>query len=156
MVIAAFRRLRLMLRTIRKRQVRLVDKDNPLAIYCQAAIVEIDMNNHPAPDPFPSRLRAARDLRALSQADLAERAGLPATSISHFEAGSRKPSFDNLRRLADTLEVTADYLLGRVDEPSGQSQGTLHRHVENLTAGNRALAEDFLKMLADRERKRDQ
>lgn len=126
-----------------------------LAKGCQADIVDIDMTTPPPTDPFPGRLRKARDLRGLSQADLAERSGLPATSISHFEAGSRKPSFDNLRRLADTLEVTADYLLGRVEEPTGLSQGALHRHVEKLTAGNRALAEDFLKMLATREKKRE-
>lgn len=111
------------------------------------------MNTQTRTDIFPARLRSARELRELSQAELAERAGLPATSISHFEAGSRKPSFDNLRRLADTLEVTADYLLGRADTPGGLAEGALHRHVEKLTAGNRDLAEAFLKMLAERERK---
>ena len=39
-----------------------------------------------------------------------------ASAISHFETGTRKPSFDNLRRLADALDVTTDYLLGRVKD----------------------------------------
>ena len=42
---------------------------------------------------------------------------MPASSIAHFETGTRKPSFDSLRRLANALEMTTDYLLGRVDEP---------------------------------------
>ncbi len=54
-------------------------------------------------DLFADRLKAARLLRGWTQADLAARAGLPPTSIAHFEAGSHKPSFDNLRRLATAL-----------------------------------------------------
>lgn len=35
--------------------------------------------------------------------------------ISHFETGTRRPSFDNLVRLVNALDVSADYLLGRTD-----------------------------------------
>ena len=102
-------------------------------------------------DLFPDRLRAARKLRALAQAELAAKAGLPPTSISHFEAGSRKPSFDNLRRLAQALDVTADYLMGRADEPgmSMESDQT-YRDIQKLTEGDRTLAKEFLAMLANR------
>ena len=42
---------------------------------------------------FRERLKNARDkLREWSQAELATKAGLPPTSIAHFEAGARKPS----------------------------------------------------------------
>ena len=100
---------------------------------------------------FKDRLKAARDLRKWSQSDLAGRAGLPPSSIAHFEAGSRKPSFDTLRRLATALEVTTDYLLGRVDDPGLAEAGDpLYRDVGRLTGEDRELAKDFLKMLADR------
>jgi transcriptional regulator with XRE-family HTH domain len=100
---------------------------------------------------FPSRLRAARDLRGYSQGVLAERAKMPPTSIAHFEAGARKPSFDTLRRLANALEVTTDYLLGRVEEPNLSDAGDpLFRDVGKLTGRDRELAKDFLKMLAER------
>jgi transcriptional regulator with XRE-family HTH domain len=33
------------------------------------------------------------------------------------ESGARKPSFENLRRVADKLDVSVDYLMGRVGEP---------------------------------------
>ena len=103
----------------------------------------------------PARLKAARELRQISQTDLAEKAGLPPTSISHFEAGSRKPSFDNLRRLAEKLDVTADFLLGRVDEPTGLAGADrLHRHAQNLTAEDMELAENFMKMLESRNKQR--
>ena len=76
---------------------------------------------------------------------------MPPSSIAHFEAGSRKPSFDTLRRLATALEVTTDYLLGRVDDPGLAEAGDpLYRDVGRLTGEDRELAKDFLKMLADR------
>lgn len=102
-------------------------------------------------DVFQERLRKARELRQWSQSDLAGRAGLPPSSIAHFETGSRKPSFDTLRRLANALEVTTDYLLGRVDEPSLAEAGDpLFRDVGKLAGRDRELAKDFLKMLAER------
>lgn len=107
-----------------------------------------------APNPsasFPERLRAARGSRRLSQGDLASRAGLQPSAISHFETGTRKPSFDNLRRLADALEVTTDYLLGRVSDSKGLARADrLHRHLDRLSSDDRDFVEDFLELLADR------
>ena len=100
---------------------------------------------------FKERLRAARELREWSQSDLAGRANMPPSSIAHFETGSRKPSFDTLRRLANALDVTTDYLLGRVDHPALAEAGDpLYRDVGKLTGRDRELARDFLRMLSDR------
>jgi transcriptional regulator with XRE-family HTH domain len=100
---------------------------------------------------FKDRLKTARELRKLKQSDLAAHAKLPPSSVAHFEAGSRKPSFDTLRRIANALEVTTDYLLGRVDDPGLAEAGDpLYRDVGKLTGQDRELAKDFLKMLSDR------
>lgn len=113
------------------------------------------MNSTDDSGVFSVRLRTARELRGLSQGELAARAGLPPTSISHFESGTRKPSFDNLRRLANTLEVTADYLLGRVDEPDQTGHADpLYRDVAKLSAADRELAMDFMRMLSARGKKK--
>jgi transcriptional regulator with XRE-family HTH domain len=105
---------------------------------------------------FRERLRTAREkLRDWSQSQLADRAGMPPSSIAHFETGSRKPSFDTLRRLANALEVTTDYLLGRVDDPGLAEAGDpLYRDVGKLTGNDRELAKDFLKMLAERSQEK--
>jgi len=68
---------------------------------------------------FSERLRQAREMRGWSQTELAEKSGLQASAISHFEVGRRAPSFDNLKLLAETLQVSIDYLSGRVSEPTG-------------------------------------
>ena len=86
------------------------------------------------------------------------RTGLQASAISHFETGTRRPSFDNLRRLADALEVTTDYLLGRVTARQALSGAdTLHRHFSELTAEDREIAQDIIEVLLRKSRsKRDE
>ncbi len=104
-----------------------------------------------AVEVFKTRLKAARELRKLSQGELAEKSGLPPSSVSHFEAGNRKPSFDNLRKLARALAVTTDYLLGRVDTPDQPAVADkLYRHAQKLSDSDRELAAEFIEMLAKR------
>lgn len=103
---------------------------------------------------FLRRLREARKLRELNQAQLAQLSGLLTSAVSHFETGARKPSFDNLKRLADALEVTTDYLLGRADDPAGLSGAEeIHRHLNRLKGKDRKFAEDVIEMLAEKANK---
>lgn len=69
---------------------------------------------------FPRRLRRAREEKGWSQADLAARAGLQQSALSHYENATRRPSFANLRRLARALDVSTDYLVGQSTHRSGQ------------------------------------
>jgi transcriptional regulator with XRE-family HTH domain len=93
----------------------------------------------------------ARELREMNQTTLASKTGIPASSISHFEAATRKPSFDNLRRIAIALNVSTDFLLGRADTPD-QSTGSdeLHRDAQKLNERDRELVKDFIRMLKSR------
>ena len=61
---------------------------------------------------FGGRLRHARQLRGFTQTGLAAKIGLCQQAISNSEKGISEPSLANLRRLAKTLNVTSDYLLG--------------------------------------------
>jgi transcriptional regulator with XRE-family HTH domain len=116
------------------------------------SIIESEHNDE---EPFKDRLKAARELREMSQGELAEKSGLPPSSVSHFEAGKRKPSFDNLRKLASALSVTTDYLLGRADTPDPPAEADLlFRDAHKLSDKDRDLALDFIKMLAARKEER--
>lgn len=112
-------------------------------------------------DIFPERLRTAREHRELSQGELADRAGLQASAVSHFETGGRKPSFDNLKKLADALNVSTDYLLGRTADMEGSAKTAdqLHRHYAGLSSEYQEMADEFLEMLAQKakgvKKKRD-
>lgn len=110
---------------------------------------------------FPDRLRAARELRGFSQGDLAERAGFQPSAISHFESGRRAPSFDNLKRLADVLTVSTDYLLGRAQDLKGAAAATgpviarIFRNAEKLTQEDLATIEDLAEVLAKKQMRKD-
>ena len=66
---------------------------------------------------FAQRLRTLRKARDLSQTQLGQKAGLHYTHIGRFERGTSRPGGDTLKRLADALDTTSDYLLdGASDE----------------------------------------
>ncbi len=72
-----------------------------------------DVNN----TGFAQRLRDLRRQKGLSQSELGKLADLHYTHIGRFERGTSRPGGDTLKRLADALDVTGDYLLeGATDE----------------------------------------
>ena len=60
-----------------------------------------------------ANLRKFREMRGMTQSEMGARADIAAASISHFETGQRTPSLETLVKLADSLNVTVDALLGR-------------------------------------------
>ncbi|MDZ4062990.1 MAG: helix-turn-helix transcriptional regulator [Phenylobacterium sp.] len=62
---------------------------------------------------FGKNVRALRKAAALSQEELAFRAGMKRTYLSDLERGMRNPSVRALGRLADALGVPPDRLLAR-------------------------------------------
>jgi transcriptional regulator with XRE-family HTH domain len=106
---------------------------------------------------FGERLRKARDDKGLSQQDLAERAGIQASAVSHFELGRRLPSFDNIRRLADALNVTSDFLLGREDvrEVAGPEAAALFREYRELSAEDQQALSKFAEHLTAQKKGKD-
>jgi transcriptional regulator with XRE-family HTH domain len=65
----------------------------------------------PIPDGFPRRLHELRNQKNLSQTQLAQQVGLHYTHLGRYERGEARPTADALKRLADALGVTGDYLL---------------------------------------------
>jgi transcriptional regulator with XRE-family HTH domain len=65
------------------------------------------------------RLKQARLAKKFTQEQLASKVNTQKTTISNYETGYSSPSNEMLADLANSLEVTSDYLLGRVDTPQG-------------------------------------
>lgn len=110
----------------------------------------------PSPSPFGIRLRETRELRDLTQVDLAQRARLTAVQISHFETGV-KPSASavTLIKLADALSVTVDYLLGRTDELKavGGPASVVLRSLHGASTETIERVADIARALTERDRK---
>lgn len=61
--------------------------------------------------PLGERIKELRKELAWSQGDLAERIGSDARQVSRYENGRITPSLDALARIAETLNVSLDYLV---------------------------------------------
>ena len=62
---------------------------------------------------FTERLKELRKNKGLKQQEIAELLGVKRNTYSDWENGKTEPSFENLIKLADLLEVTLDWLFGR-------------------------------------------
>lgn len=62
---------------------------------------------------FNKRLREMRMKRGFTQQRLADVLGIALRSYQCYETGTRTPNYDLLILIADTLNVSLDYLLGR-------------------------------------------
>lgn len=108
-------------------------------------------------DTFAKRLRSAREMRKLTQSELATKADLPPSQVAHYESGSRKPSYDNLRDLCHALRVNGDYLLGLTKQPFDALRGgayvvdPIYQTAQKLSEQNRSVAEDFVRLLHKRQ-----
>jgi len=71
---------------------------------------------------FADRLRTLRKQKNLSQTQLGQQAGLHYTNIGRFERGLARPNGDSLKRLADALNVTGDYLLGGAEDDAAKAK----------------------------------
>ena len=60
-----------------------------------------------------TRLKELRKEKGISQAHLARNLGVNQTAVSQWETGRTLPSADLLYKIAEYLEVSVDYLLGR-------------------------------------------
>jgi transcriptional regulator with XRE-family HTH domain len=65
---------------------------------------------------FAQRLRQIRQIKGLSQEELADMAGLHRTYVGSVERSERNVSIDNMERLAKALEVDITELLRKEPE----------------------------------------
>jgi transcriptional regulator with XRE-family HTH domain len=63
-----------------------------------------------------SRLKYARKAKGYTQEELASKVNVTKGTISNYENGHSTPSNEMLKDLADILNTSTDYLLGRTNE----------------------------------------
>lgn len=65
---------------------------------------------------FSVRIAAVRKQMGLSQEEFSELVNMSRRTVAAWESGDRTPSFSTLSDVADRLNVSIDYLLGRTNE----------------------------------------
>lgn len=92
---------------------------------------------------FSRRLKIAMSENSMSHRDLANAAGLLASGISHFASGRRMPTAANIVRLADALEVSTDWLLGRSTSRSSEVCRTCQRLWADMRIARKKAKENW-------------
>jgi len=88
-------------------------------------------------DVFKEKLKTSRINADFSQDDLADAIGVNRATISFYEKGKRKPDIEMFIKIADTLNVSCDYLLGYSDSPVRK-----HHETKEITGlSDKAIAE---------------
>jgi len=80
-----------------------------------------------------ARLREARRLAGLSQAQVAKLMGLHRPTVTEIEAGRRRVASEELAALSDLYGVTTAWLLGEEDENLSLSAVVAARELERMT-----------------------
>ena len=85
--------------------------------------------------PF-ERMTAAREAANMSQKRLADILGVDPVSVNRWEHGESRPSWEILRKISETLNVSIDYLLSndRFDAFTVEETESLLRAAEILNA----------------------
>lgn len=60
-----------------------------------------------------NRLKAKRKAMKMTQEEISKKLNIHQVTYQGYEAGKHKPDIDTLAKLADILETSTDYLLGR-------------------------------------------
>lgn len=111
---------------------------------------------------FGERLKAARERRGLTQAEVQKRIGLGFRSLSRYETGTAAPDPETVTELIRLYDVSADYIMGlspemghATDPSSGTSLAAphvasapdAHEMLEGLSGESRKKAEEYIEML---------
>lgn len=112
------------------------------------------------------RIKKAREKQHLSQKELAAKLGITPTVISNYETNRKNdPRASTIRKIADVLDVSADYLLNienLAEEENEQHQEALNltKKIDNLPKGKREqiylTIDNLLNLLQDTDEKQHQ
>ena len=66
-------------------------------------------------ETFKDRLKKARKEKGFTQTKVSEHLGIAQASYIRYEKGTSEPNMENLAKICDLLDLSADYLIGRED-----------------------------------------
>ena len=65
---------------------------------------------------FPKKLNETRKLRGITAKKMADSLNMQIRGYRKYESGDSSPSLESLVKIADILDVSIDYLLGRTED----------------------------------------
>ncbi len=106
---------------------------------------------------FSKRLKAKRMELGWTQSEFASKAGITPAAASQMEAGERNPSLAVLQKIAKTLSVSIDFLVGKSDIPNMQkAEGEwqeFHRNFIDLNESDKQFLIQQVEFMRSRKQK---
>jgi transcriptional regulator with XRE-family HTH domain len=99
---------------------------------------------------FKDRLKQARIKKEVSQSELANTIGVHVTNISRYERGENMPTSEVLKKLANALDTTVDFLMsGSLNDLAAEGIAdkellSQFKRVEGLPKDKKKLVKEFL------------
>ena len=94
-----------------------------------------------------NNFKKIRVKRKITQVDLANKIKVKQETISAYESGKAFPSADVLVKIADYLNTSCDYLLGRIEDDSPLSEF----NIKSMNPKTYRMINNFI-MLKDKEK----
>lgn len=94
-----------------------------------------------------NNIKTLRTKRNITQVDLAKKINVKQETISAYESGKAQPSADALVKIADYLNTSTDYLLGRIEDDSPLSGF----NIKEMNPKTYKILNNFI-MLKDKEK----
>ena len=66
---------------------------------------------------LPQKLKTLRAEHNMTQAELGRQINVARATIAGYETRNHQPSYEKLTAIAETFQVSVDYLLDSTDEP---------------------------------------
>lgn len=98
---------------------------------------------------FGNRLKTLRECRDIKQGKFADKIGITRQSMGNYENGKQYPTVEIIIKMADCLDCSLDYLLGRTDELGTPISQLEDNHLSKLRHFLDMLAEDEAEYLID-------
>lgn len=95
---------------------------------------------------FGSNMMLIRKKRKLSQADLGKIIGTSGDVVGRYERGDITPSIDVVSKIADALEVSVDYLIGKTSLQLDKEAVKRLEDITSLPEPNKHFVMDLIDM----------
>lgn len=116
---------------------------------------------------FAERLKRQIKLKDIKVAEMAEAIGVSKKTIYAFMNGTSFPSVDSFEKISQYLNVSSDYLLGRVEDPNDtipveaddplfEEILTIRRAFQKMSPSERRIVQNLVKTIVqESERKQE-
>lgn len=105
---------------------------------------------------FSDRLKDLRRQAGLTQVDVAEKLGISQPAYASWERGVKKPTQENLVKIAQILNVSVDYLVGNSEERSDELDNIellFRMNSKGLTDGEKAVfRKELIEFMEERKK----